>query len=123
MFRLDFKSMDLHFKAAETLATLLDNQFRLFKWKFGNDPILGFFPGIGDLIPLAISFYMIWIGKQMGLPQSEINKMMRNAMFDATFGLIPFLGDLIDFSFKAHQRNLEILKKHKERVVDGELIN
>lgn len=115
--------MDIHFKAVEALAKLLDNQFRIFKWRFGIDPILGFFPGFGDLIPLIISFYMIWLGGKLGLPQSEINKMVRNAALDATLGLVPFLGDLIDFSFKAHQRNFEILKKHKERVINGELIN
>lgn len=105
--------MNFHFKVASFLAKLLDNQFRIFKWRFGIDPILGFFPIIGDLIPLLISFYLIWIGTKMHIPQGDINKMILNALVDVVLGFIPFVGDLIDFSYKAHERNMKILEKYK----------
>lgn len=105
--------MEFHFRIATFLARLLDNQFRIFKWRFGIDPILGFFPGFGDILPLLISFYLIWIAGKIGVPKSEINKMIRYALADMALGFVPVIGDLADFAFKAHEKNLEILQKHK----------
>lgn len=38
--------------------------------------------------------------------------MLLNSIFDAILGSIPILGNIVDFFFKANQRNVKILKEH-----------
>lgn len=101
-----------HFKFAEMLTRLLDDQFKFGRFSFGLDPLLGMIPGIGDVLSFVISAYIVWIGIQMQLPGHKIALMVWNITIDFLFGLIPFLGDGIDFIYKANRKNMEILQKH-----------
>ncbi len=101
--------MNSHLKIATKLTNLLENQFQIGKYKFGIDPILGLIPGGGDLITAILSFYIVWIGIQMRLPADKIAQMISNIVVDFFLGLIPLLGDVSDFVFKANTKNLKIL--------------
>ena len=70
-------------KIAEDIVNLLENRFKVLGFKFGLDPLVGLIPIVGDLVPLA----------------------------DFLIGLVPILGDAADFVFRAHTKNLEILKR------------
>ncbi len=114
--------MNNHIRLAGIFAKLLDNQFKIGNFRFGIDPLLGIVPGIGDLIPLVLSFYIVWIAKELKIPAHEISKMYRNILFDLVLGVIPIIGDMSDFIYKANSKNMEILKKYTSRIVDGEII-
>ena len=96
------------------IANLLDTAIAIpgTKIRFGLDPILGLFPGGGDLIAALISGYMIYLATRFGLQSSEIFKMIRNIAIETAVGSIPLAGDLFDAYFKANIRNLEILESH-----------
>jgi hypothetical protein len=112
-----------HLKTAERITNLLENKFSLFGYRFGFDPILGLFPGVGDFIPFLLSAYMVWIGARMGLPAEQLGRMVTNVVLDVIIGFIPLLGDLGDFAFKANSRNLAILKEFADpEVLEGTVV-
>lgn len=89
--------------AAETLARWLDDRFL--------DPILGLvLPGLGDLLGSALGLYPIVLAWRRRAPKALLARMMLNLAADAAGGSIPILGDLWDFVFKAHARNLQLLR-------------
>lgn len=97
-------------KIAEDIVNLLENKFKVWGYKFGFDPIIGLIPIVGDLLPLAISLYLIWIAYTEKLSSRVIGKMIFLVLLDFIIGVIPVVGDAADFVFKAHLRNLDILK-------------
>jgi hypothetical protein len=98
-------------KIADDIVNLLENRFKILGYKFGIDPLIGFIPVLGDLIPFLISGYLIWIAYTEGLSYKIIGKMVFLVFLDFIIGIIPFIGDAFDFVFRAHLKNLEILKK------------
>lgn len=116
--------MHNHLRVARVITRLLDTSFGIGRFRFGLEPLLGMIPVIGDIFGLIFSFYLIWIGKRMNLPEREIVRMTRNVMFDFIIGLIPFFGDLTDFVYKANSRNLIILEQYVQRgTVEGNILS
>ena len=116
--------MDRHLRLATIITELLENRFHFLGFKFGLDPLLGLIPGIGDVIGLFLSLYLLWIGMRMNLPSEKISKMFSNIVFDFVIGLIPVVGDVGDFVFHANTKNLQILKSHlNQPVVEGEIVS
>lgn len=112
-----------HLLIAANLTRMLESQFKIGKYRFGLDPILGLIPGGGDIISLALSFYIIWIAIQMRIPVDKLIQMMGNVVYDFFLGFIPILGDIADFAYKANTRNLEILKQYAPNdILEGEVI-
>jgi hypothetical protein len=95
------------------IARVLDQAFRVpgTSWRFGLDPLLGLLPGAGDLITALIGAYGLVVARELGAPASVQLRMLGNLAVDATLGAIPILGDIFDFAFKAHVRNLLLLEK------------
>src|SRR4029079_8598766 len=94
---------DRALEAAETLALWLDNRF--------VDPLLGLLlPGFGDLLASALGLYPVLLAWQRRAPKSLIARMLLNLAADAAGGAIPVLGDIWDFMFRAHARNLKLLR-------------
>lgn len=115
--------METHLKIASAVANLLDNSFEIFGRRFGINGLLGLLPGLGDLIPALLSFYLVWVGTKMNLPKTEIARMMGNIMFNFFVGLIPLVGDYVDFFNHANLKNLAILRKYSQhKIIDGEII-
>jgi hypothetical protein len=112
-----------HLHLAERLSTLLDDQFRVGPWKFGLDPIMGLIPVVGDIMPLLLTVYILWIGHQVGISDRVRHKIIFNATADAVLGIIPIVGDISDFAWKANIRNIALLKKYlAERPLEGEVV-
>lgn len=115
--------MEMHLKIASIVANLLDNSFEIFGRRFGINGLLGLLPGFGDMIPALLSLYLVWVGTRMKLPKSEIARMLGNIGFNFFVGLIPLVGDYIDFFNHANLKNLAILRKYsQEKIIDGEII-
>ncbi len=107
-----------HIRAATYLVDLLENKFEILGWRFGLDPILGLIPGIGDLLGMLISSYLVWVGWKMNIPRVKIWEMVWNLVIDLVIGSLPVVGDVLDFVYKANVKNLRILKEFEE----GEVI-
>ena len=94
---------DRALEAAETLALWLDNRF--------IDPLLGvLLPGFGDLLASALGLYPVLLAWQRRAPKTLVARMLLNLAADAAGGAIPVLGDVWDFLFRAHARNLKLLR-------------
>jgi hypothetical protein len=113
-----------HLKRARFFARLMDNQFSFLGIPFGVESIIGLVPGVGDILGLVLSLYLIWIGYQMQLPPAQLLRMIFNVLFDAFIGTVPVIGDLADIFFQANMKNLRILEEFDEaNIIQGEVIN
>lgn len=118
----------LHLNTARVLAKLMDEQFSLFGIKFGLDAIFGLVPGLGDMLSMLFSFYLIWIGTEMKLPQQKIWLMVKNMLLDVLVSTLPVIGDIGDVFLRVNIKNLAILETHiaqtnkTDDVLEGEVI-
>jgi hypothetical protein len=108
-------------------ARVFDSAFRVpgTQIRFGIDPILGLVPGIGDLASPVLSLFMIWHGARLHVPKIVLARMVFNALIDAIAGVVPFVGDLFDFGWKATAWNLALLEKHAmpgQRATSGDYV-
>jgi hypothetical protein len=96
------------------VANLMDSAFLIpgLNRRVGLDAVLGLVPGVGDALSAAISSYIIWEARQLGLPRWKIARMIGNVAVDTAIGAIPFAGDVFDVVFKSNQRNLRIIHEH-----------
>ncbi len=95
------------------LSTLLDSRFRLpgTAIRFGWDAVLGLIPGVGDLVALGPSAYLIYKGYRLGARKRTLTRMTLNTGADFLLGGVPILGDVFDLVFKANNRNVALLRK------------
>ena len=98
----------------ERLAHWMDGAFRLpgTRWRFGLDGILGLVPGAGDSLTALVGAYVILEAYRAGAPASLIARMLGNIGLDWAVGSVPLLGDVFDFAFKSHRRNVDLLRRH-----------
>jgi hypothetical protein len=97
------RSQDRHLAGVRRLASILDQRF--------VDPILGLvIPGAGDVFGSILGLYTIGIVIRRRVSPIVIARMLLNLGGDALLGVIPFLGDLFDFGFKANLRNVALLE-------------
>ena len=96
------------------ISHLLDNAIPIpgTKYRIGLDPILGLIPGGGDLISSIFAGYVVFKSAQMGVPQETLVKMATNIVFDTFAGTVPVAGDLLDVTWKANVKNIELLDAH-----------
>jgi hypothetical protein len=95
-------------------ARVFDSAFRIpgTQIRFGLDPILGLFPGLGDVVSPIFSVVLLWHGARLRVPKIVLARMAFNALIDVAVGVIPGLGDLFDFAWKANTWNLALIEKH-----------
>jgi hypothetical protein len=95
-------------------SVLLDSAFRVpgTGLTFGLDPILGLIPGIGDLTTPLFAGILLLQALRLRLPKIVQLRMLMNAVIDFGIGLVPVVGDLFDFGWKANVRNLALLERH-----------
>lgn len=93
------------------LAVLLDSSIKIpgVRFTIGLDPILGLLPGVGDLLSAGLAAYVVYEGYKLGATRQQMAHMIANVVIDAVAGLVPVVGDIVDFAFKANVRNLKIL--------------
>lgn len=116
--------MNNHVRIARILTRLLDTHFGIGKFRFGLEPLLGLIPGVGDFIGLFFSFYIVWIATRLGLPEKEISRMIRHIVIDFIIGIIPFIGDIGDFAYKANSKNMAIIDRYVQAdVIDGRVVS
>ena len=97
-------------------SVLLDSAFRVpgTKLTFGLDPILGLIPGLGDLTTPFFAALLLLHAVRLRIPRVVQLRMLINAAIDLAIGVIPFLGDVFDFGWKANVRNLALLERYAQ---------
>lgn len=98
----------------ERAAWLLDDAIRvpILNRRIGLDPLIGLIPGAGDTVAALMAATTLLSALKHGIPGVTIARMGVNIALDYLIGLVPLLGDLGDFAFKANRRNLELLRRH-----------
>lgn len=95
----------------------MDSSFRIpgTGIRFGLDPILGLFPFVGDLIAYGISSAVVLAMVRKGASGKVVVKMIQNITIDYIISNIPIIGYIIDFGYKANERNLILLHEHLDQ--------
>ena len=95
------------------IASLMDDCFRIpgTNIRFGLDPILGLFPGLGDTLASLIGVAIIGEGSRRGLSRIALATMALNILLNAAIGAIPVIGDAFSIWFKSNRRNHDLLRK------------
>lgn len=97
----------------ERLAWLLDDSIRLpGGYRIGVDGFIGMVPVAGDALGMLASVYILLQGRALGATNPVMMRMFGNLLTDQMLGIIPFLGDFFDFTFKANRRNLGLLQDY-----------
>lgn len=100
-------------KRLRSLATLMDSQFK-GPWglRFGLDALIGLVPFMGDLIASVFSLYIVMQGASLGCGPSVLARMAINVVFENLMGLVPFLGNIFDFLWRANDKNVDLLEAY-----------
>jgi len=97
-------------------AYLLDSAIPLpGGYRVGIDGTIGLIPGVGDLAGAALSSYIIAEAHRLGTPSVVLLRMLLNVLVESAVGVVPVVGDLFDFAWKANLRNVRLLEKHIEQ--------
>lgn len=84
------------------------------RFRIGLEAIIGLVPVLGDLAGLIISSYVLLEAQRAGASTQVKQRMVRNMLIDFFGGLVPIVGDVFDFAWKANVRNTQLLRKHLE---------
>lgn len=101
----------------EAVAHFMDDLFAIpgTNMRVGLDTMIGIVPVVGDLISQAISSYIIWEARRLGVSRFTMSRMIANSAIDTVVGIVPFVGDAFDVAFRANRKNLALLKGHLEK--------
>ncbi|GAB5451265.1 MAG: hypothetical protein Hals2KO_15930 [Halioglobus sp.] len=93
------------------LAHVLDSSVRLpGGYRIGLDGFIGLVPVAGDALSAVISTWIVVQGARLGASVPTLMRMMMNVLIELVVGVIPVLGDLFDFAWKANNRNVRLLE-------------
>ena len=105
----------------ERISSVMDSSIRLpGGYRIGWDGIIGLIPGIGDLVGMGVSLYIMAGAMRLGASRMTMLRMLGNVALESTVGAIPVFGDLFDLAFKANSRNMKILNRQLENPVATE---
>jgi hypothetical protein len=114
--RIDLAEAEAAYARIEALGRAMDSIVAIpgTNVRIGFDALLGLVPVVGDLISQAISSYIIWEARRLGVSRLTMARMIGNSLVDMTIGAVPVLGDAFDVAFRANLRNLALLKAEME---------
>jgi len=95
-------------------ANMMDSVVRIpfTKEGVGADAALSTIPVAGDVAGFVLTCYAIYKAKQIGVPQSKLNPLMKLAMMDAVVGFIPVAGTVFDIFIRPSRKALAIVHEH-----------
>ncbi|GAA4021805.1 DUF4112 domain-containing protein [Sphingomonas swuensis] len=101
----------------EALEHLLERAFPIpgTSKRVGLDVLLDFVPGVGPTVAAGLGAYLAWEARNLGLSKWQVSRMGANIGVDWLLGLIPFVGAIPDYFFRANTRNLRIIKRHLDK--------
>jgi hypothetical protein len=96
----------------DLLSHVLDDFIRIpgTPIRFGLDGIVGFIPGIGDVLGGLASTIIIFAAWARGIPKVTLARMVLNVAIETAVGSIPVVGNLFDIGWRANRRNYALLR-------------
>lgn len=98
----------------DALARVLDSAARVpgTNVRVGADALFNLVPVVGPLATKALSAYLVWEARRLGVPPATLGRMLGNVGLDVALGVVPVVGWLGDVFFRANERNLDLLRAH-----------
>jgi hypothetical protein len=78
--------------------------------RFGLDGIVGFIPGVGDILGGLASTIIIIAAWVRGVPKVTVARMVVNVAIETAVGSLPVVGNLFDIAWRANRRNYKLLE-------------
>ena len=78
--------------------------------RFGIEAVLRLVPGIGDAAASALSCWLLYEARRLGVPPRIFARMLFNVAIEGIIGVIPIAGDAFDVAFRANRRNVRLLR-------------
>lgn len=105
---------DLLRQRIEHLAWLLDSSIKVpfTRYTVGPEALIGLVPGVGDLIGGGLSAYLVWLARKHDAPWHLQGRMLGIAAWDFVVGLVPLVGDWLDFAHKSNAKIAKLLADH-----------
>ncbi|MES1179931.1 MAG: DUF4112 domain-containing protein [Hyphomicrobium sp.] len=115
--RLEQEAVAATLARVELVARVMDALFVIpgTGIRIGVDAIIGLVPVVGDLLAQAISTYIIWEARRLGVGRLTLMRMLANTLIDTVIGAVPIAGDAFDIAFRANLKNLRLLQRHLEK--------
>ena len=100
----------------DVLSRVLDTWFQIpgTSIRFGVDGIIGFIPGVGDLLAGLASTIIVLAAFFRGVPLITIARMIANLAIEVGIGAVPVIGNLFDIAWRANRRNYHLLERSLE---------
>jgi len=98
------------------IATWLDDRFEIpgTRIRFGLDALIGWIPGIGDVIAAFASLFIVVAAWKRGAARITLVRMLLNLTVENTLGAIPLIGDIAHVAWKANRRNYNLLMRDQQ---------
>lgn len=95
-------------------ANMMDSVIRIpfTRQGVGADAALSTIPVAGDIAGFVLTCYAIYKAKQIGVPQSKLNGVMKLAVIDAVVGFIPVAGTVFDIFIRPSRKALDVVHTH-----------
>ncbi|NHB57960.1 DUF4112 domain-containing protein [Acinetobacter sp. 194] len=95
-------------------ANMMDSVVRIpfTKQGVGADAALSTIPVAGDIAGFALTCYAVYKAKEIGVPQSKLNGVIKLAVMDAVVGFIPVAGTLFDIFIRPSRKALDLVHDH-----------
>lgn len=95
-------------------ANMMDSIVRIpfTKQGVGADAALSSIPVAGDIAGFVLTCYAVVKAKQIGVPQKQLNGVIKLAAIDGVVGLIPVVGTLFDIFIRPSRKALEVVHEH-----------
>ena len=77
--------------------------------RFGLDGIVGFVPGVGDILGGLASTIIIIAAWVRGVRYVILARMVLNVLIETAVGSIPVFGNFFDIAWRANRRNYKLL--------------
>jgi Domain of unknown function (DUF4112) len=112
--RPPFSSTNEHL---DYIASLLDDMWRIpgTKIRFGLDALIGWIPGIGDVMAGVASCIIVFASWRRGAAPVTLARMVANILLETAIGGVPVVGDVFHIFWKANRRNYRLLIREKEQ--------
>jgi hypothetical protein len=108
----DHASRDAALARLDALARLFDTAFVIpgTHVRFGVEALLRLIPGFGDAAASALSCWLLYEARRLGVPPRIFARMLLNVALEGVIGVVPIAGDAFDVAFRANRRNVAILR-------------
>ncbi len=90
----------------EAMEMLLERSIRIpgVNFPIGLDFVVGLVPVVGDIITAAMSAYIVWEARNLGMSKWQLARMSAHVGIDTLLGAVPLIGDAFDLVYRSNTK-------------------